>query len=324
MPAIRLLLAACLLPLLAPPAAAYPVKPAPLWDLAARAELIVVAKVIEVVDLPDPDYTQRDWVSQLARLEVRETLKGEDVAYLKISYAGNLACPAPPDYRPGETVVAFLKEDEHHQLRTVALSYGTLYGRGESQLEDLMEMTRKAMALQAANLAGQALAKSKRAWALEAALRPGTRWHGLFELEPRTERMRKFAGYPPQPVGFVIAEHEQAVLAEAFLADSQPDRSSADLLEMLDGHQDPRLEAAALGWIEGLLMLEKPPYLTRDLIEIVLLIHGVADPHSWMTDDKGAEHWNLGQARLQQIWSKAKEHLHLPSVSPRKLEAKLL
>lgn len=321
MPAIRILLAACLLPLIATPGGAYPIQPVPLWDLTAKAELIVIAKVIEVVELPPPDYANGVFDSHLARLEVLATLKGQDTAYLKIPYPAQLICPEPPHYRQGEKVVAFLGRDDQHQLRTVSLSYGTLYGRDDGELEDLEKMTRQALALHASGLSGPALAKRKRAWALEAAARPVTRWHGLHELEPRSERVRKL--YPRQPDGFVITPEEQAVLADAFLLDEQPDRNTSLMLHMLDGHDDPRLEAAALGWIEGLLALEKPPWLTRTLIETVLLLRGEADPPARMTDDKGARSWDLGPQRLRQIWSQAKKDLGLPTVPPRKIEAEV-
>jgi hypothetical protein len=321
MAATRMLLAACLLPLFATPAGAYPIPPVPLWDLTAKAELIVIAKVIEVVELPPPDYAKGEFDSHLARLEVLETLKGEDVAYLKIAYPAQLICPAPPDYRQGEKVVAFLERGEDHQLRTVSLSYGTLYARGEDQLEDLVETTRKALALHASGLSGPALAQRKRTWALAAAARPVTRWHGLYELEPRSERMRKI--YPRQPDRFEITPEEQAVLADAFLLDEQPDRNTFRMLHLLDGHHDPRLEAAALGWIEGLLALEKPPWLVRTLIETVLQLRGEADPPARMTDDQGARSWNLDPRRLRQIWSQAKQDLGLPTLRPRPIGSDL-
>ena len=312
--------ALCFALLLAPPAASYPIRPVPLWSLTAKADLIVVAKVTEVVELPDPDYSQEEWASDLARLEVLATLKGEDAAYLEIPFPGDLICPGPPQYRQGQTVVAFLNRGEDHQLRTVALSYGTLYGRDESELEDLEEMTRMAVELHSAGLSAPALAERKRAWVIEAAARPGTRWHGLYELEPRTERMRKFGSYPPQPVGLVIEKKEQAVLADAFLLADEPDDYSPELLQMLDGYEDPRVEAAALGWIEGLLALDQPPYVTRGLIETVLLRGGVGNPDDWMTDEKGEETFDIAPGRLRQIWSKAKEHLSLPTVSPRQVD----
>lgn len=51
-----------------------------------------------------------------------EALKGSAKGVIEVLFHGNLLCPAPPDYRAGETVVAFLSRDKN-AWDTVALSY---------------------------------------------------------------------------------------------------------------------------------------------------------------------------------------------------------
>ena len=59
------------------PCAAYPISPAPLWELVQKSDLIVLAKVskVETVEPNEKDGAPR-WISAIARLEVKQVWKG--------------------------------------------------------------------------------------------------------------------------------------------------------------------------------------------------------------------------------------------------------
>jgi hypothetical protein len=123
------------------PAAADPMPPKPLGLRIEEAELIVVARVVDVQRFDVGD----DWNSATARLEVLETLKGEEHEKVTVPFPANLLCPEPPRYAVGETVVALLAWDEKVPgWSTVGLSQGTLYPKVE-ELDDLKARVRAAV-----------------------------------------------------------------------------------------------------------------------------------------------------------------------------------
>lgn len=127
-----------------PPAAGYPISAVPLWDLTTTATTIVVAKVRAVEMAPEQD-GRHD--SHIARLDVIETWKGDDVPSLDVPFPGNLICPAPPMYAEGDVAVAFLEPEEDGLLHRRPLLRHSL--RPRRDLDDLSESVRSALAIQA-------------------------------------------------------------------------------------------------------------------------------------------------------------------------------
>ncbi len=246
-------------------ALAYPISPEPLWPLTAEAELIVVAEVSAVEDLPR---NEDSWVSAVARLRVIETLKGQRVESMRVPHAANLVCPAPPRYAVGETVVAFLRREDEG-WRTVSLSYGTLYPRG-AELEDMITMVRAAAKIQQTVSRTEELETAKREWLVQAAALPGTRWHGLYELAPRSDSVRSAYDHSRRPAKLVIESRHQALLAEAFVRTPKIDTTFSMMLGVLRGVEDSRVDQLALEVLEQLLALEQPPWWIRDLLWAVL------------------------------------------------------
>lgn len=105
-----------------------------------------------------------------------------------MEFPAGLICPAPPVYVKGRDVVAFLDRYQGKWF-TVGLSYGTLYPEDRNQLEDLRVMVRQAVTLQAK---GRVPGKDRLDWLVEAAIRPGTRWHGLYELRPGSDELHSY------------------------------------------------------------------------------------------------------------------------------------
>ncbi len=92
------------------------------------------------------------------------------------------------------------------------------------------------------------------------------------------------------------------------------------LLQILAGHPDPRVDAAAMEWIEGLLAADEPPWIAKDLIVILLHRFGDADPEKRLLDEKGEMDWTIEPERLRAIWAAAKAELELPTLAPRAYE----
>jgi hypothetical protein len=160
---------------------AYPIPPQTLRMLTNDSELIVVARVENVARL-GKGYDEDYWGTAMARLEVISAVKG--VArnqYINVIYPADLACPAPPHYEIGDTVLAFLTPSESSSdYITVGLSYGskslnaTEIGIYSARIHELIEIEKQtdpdARLLQLIE------------WLVLCAEHPATRWEGAYDL----------------------------------------------------------------------------------------------------------------------------------------------
>lgn len=301
--------------LIAPATAlAYPISPKPLWPLTAEANLIVVAEVTAMEPLP---YDEERWVSAIAHLLVLETLKGPQRTTVEVPFAKNMICPAPARYAEGETVVAFLARDQN-EWRTVSLSYGTLYPQ-DDELEDMGAMVRAAVDIQKMALKSKELNRRKREWLVQAAALPGTRWHGLYELAPESDRIRSFYDRDFQPARLAVAKRHLALLADAFVEAPKIDHTMAMMLRVLGRYEDPRVDHAALGFLEGLFARDELLWWTSDLLFAVLARFGDTEPEARL-EEIGAQPWDVTPGQLRRLWSEAKGQLGIPDVPPAQIE----
>ncbi len=315
MPRTRLPIIALLLTILCPVAvAAYPIPAQPLWPLTAKAELIVVATVVEVEHLTGED---DDWNSAVARLRVLRTLKGVEKASLEVPYPAGLLCPAPPYYDEGQTVVAFLSKVKG-RWSTVSLSYGTLYAEGR-ELAELEGMVRAAVEIQQTTTEPGQLAAQKLAWLVEAAALPGTRWHGLYELAPASDRLHSAFDHSGRTDGLRIEPRHQALLAAAFVAAPKVDKTMPMMLQLLGRIEDEAVDHLAISTLEALLALEAPPWWTQDLLWAVLRRAGDEQGDKRLAK-LGVDPWELTFEQLRQVWVEAKTELGLPDLPPAKLD----
>jgi hypothetical protein len=160
---------------------AYPIPPQTLRMLTNDSELIVVARVEDVTQL-EKRYDKYDWYTAMARLEVISVLKGvAQNRYINVPYPANLACPAPPHYEVGETVLAFLAPSESgSDYITVGLSYGSKnldaneIGIYSARVHELVEIEKQTdpdtCLLQLVE------------WLVLCAEHPATRWEGTYDL----------------------------------------------------------------------------------------------------------------------------------------------
>ena len=117
----------------------------PIQDLAATADLIVLADVEQVTSAGDRETAggaaMPPGTDQVARLRVRETWKGPPTAVVEVAFNDFVKWPAPPAYASGETVVAFLRR-AGPEWTTVGISAG-IVDAGRGSLADLRQAVEK-------------------------------------------------------------------------------------------------------------------------------------------------------------------------------------
>lgn len=199
----------------------------------------------------------------------------------------------------------------------MSLSYGTLYPRG-ADLEDMITMVRAAVTIQENDAEANLMDFRKREWLVQAAALPATRWHGLYELAPRTDRIRSYYD-PGRSHGIRVAKRHLPLLAAAFVDAPRLDPTMPMMLRVLRGYEDPRIDELALGVLEGLLTLDRPPWWTQDLLWAVLARAGDTEPETRL-EEIGAKCWDVTPEQLRLIWLKAKGQLGIPDVSPAQIQ----
>jgi hypothetical protein len=299
----KVLLAVSLAVVVSSGAHAYPIPPVPLWSLVEQSETIVLAKVVEV---REPRWGAKNDRPALfvATLRILETWKGPAVGEIEVKYP-SLICPAPPRYVEGENVLAFLSGKDSGEWTTVGLSYGTLYLEGGEEVGDFREMVRRAVALQARGIVSE---DARINWLVNAAIRPGTRWHGLYELGP---------GHP-QKRSFQLSPAQREKIARAFASRPWADSTLPIVLKLLAGQADPKLDEAAASAIEGVLGQERLPYWAAESLKLVLQRYGdrQAEKKIEALWKRCCDHDEEG---LRALWRTAQRGLGIPKVVPVKI-----
>lgn len=302
--------------LLVPTAAfAYPITPNTLWSLVERADLIVLAEVTSVRELPPAKDDEVRWNSAVAVLEVRETWKGRSAAKVEVPYPAGLACPAPPLYLDKKTVLAFLHRAENgKEWETVALSYGTLYP-DEDERGDFRDLVRRAMDLQRRRNLPEGVRVD---WLVEAAARPGTRWHGLYELMPAFDRMHAFYDGSKERLTarYQLSEAQFERLAAAFVREPFADLTAPMMLAVLASHASPEVDHAAASVVEAGLAEETAPWWLEDVLFLTLARFKDPNPKQRLAS-LGTEEWERPRQDLTRIlWRSAQQELGIPDVEP--------
>jgi hypothetical protein len=281
----------------------FPIDPVPLWSLVEQSETIVLAKVVEV---REPRWgAKNDRPAQfVATLRVLETWKGSAVGEIEVKVP-SLICPAPPRYVKGEDVLAFLSGKDSGEWTTVGLSYGTLYPEGREELSDFREMVRRAVTLQAGGRVSEA---ARTNWLVNAALRPGTRWHGLYELAP---------GHP-QKRSFQLSPAQREKIARTFASRPWNDSTLPIVLRLLARHADPKVDAVAASAIEGVLGEKELPYWTATAVTLVLQRYGDKQAAKKIERlQKGC--CDYDEKGLRALWRTEQRELGIPKVVPLKM-----
>lgn len=257
-------------------AGAYPISPLTLWELTAKADLVVLARVGELTEVKGED---DDWASDVALLDVREVYKGKLPAghadagdRVPVRYSRGMMCPAPARYVEKETVLAFLAgPDDDGRYRTVGLSYGTLYPEVD-ELDVFTERIRAAVKLQAKEAPSSA---DERWWRVKTAARAATRWHGAYRLAPEYDRVHAYYDRSEhKPLSAGLTAREMRILARGFAEEPTLDPTLPMMLALLAGYPSADVDAAAVAAVDVLVRGERPPWYVDQAIELTLARFG--------------------------------------------------
>jgi hypothetical protein len=169
---------AVLMTLLVVEAGAFPIPPQTLRMLTNESELIVSARVEKITLIKRKD----GFNTGIARLNILSILKGaEESQSVDVYYEPDMICPAPPYYKEGATVLAFLTRSQRGPgYVTVGLSYGAknlnnreieVYSASIRELIEIEKETNRN------TLRGRLVE-----WLVRCAEEPITRWEGAYDL----------------------------------------------------------------------------------------------------------------------------------------------
>lgn len=311
----------------APLAHAYPISPVTLWELTEQAELVVLARVV-AIESPQ-DRGERDFESDIARLEVLEVWKGSTGGDVAVTFSRGMICPAPPRYLPGETVLAFLesgatrtrslrKEVPAETLQeltakwtnrwfTVALSYGTLYPDADD-LPFLHDLVEDALALQARSPVAEG---ERRAWHVRAATRRATRWQGLYALVRESDEAHSSYDRKPGRRTATTADERREVM-RGFIVEPSDDHTLAMTLSFVGPQPEAEFDRVVLGQVERLLAEPQVPYWLGDAMARVAERYGSRSGRRdlGLKDDWEAPH----TAALRLAWQRTRDRYDIPLV----------
>ncbi len=292
----------------------YPIPPVPLWSLVEQADVIVLAEVQGVSQRKVEEDEDGFGSTTVATLRILDTWKGRAFGEMEVGFPAGMLCPAPPRYVEGEDVVAFLSH-EKSGWQTVGLSYGTLYAESREELEDLREMVRRAIVLQAKKPVSKA---DRLDWLVEAASRPGTRWHGLYELAPRGDEVHSYYDPARPREDRRLSASQRERIARGFVARPPVDHTLPVALMILAGHPDPKVSETAAAAIEGLLGQERLPYWIGQALQLVLERFGDKQAAQRIkTVREGC--CDLDEDGIRILWRSAQRELGIPKVVPLKV-----
>ncbi len=221
--------------------ARYPIDPVGLRTLVRSAQLVVVAEVEQTRRIPEPD--QQFWGTDVAELRVLRSLKGpasHDDA-ISVVFASGMLCPSPAHYPVGETVLAFLSQDEDDLTgvyRTVALSYGSK-SLAPADLAVYVTRIRELLALEEGSKS-PARQAGLNEWITEVMAHPATRYEGLIDLWRKPEFVRMLGEHPLRIEALDAGQVGR--LLDALQADSSGDYRWGRFLGVLAKVEDPRLD----------------------------------------------------------------------------------
>jgi hypothetical protein len=314
-------LTAALVALSVAPAHGYPIPPSTLWSLATEADLVVLATVEEdgreahAAKADEADEESFDWTPARAKLAVREVWKGQAGREIVVAYSPNLICPAPARFEEGQTVLAFLGWDADKTLWYVPeLSYGTLYPR-EGEIGIHRRLVEQALFLQRNRLAQNGPPLE---WLAEAAAARGTRWHGLYGLAARFDRLHSFYDRESGQYDLSLFLSKAAIerIVNGFVDEPSADVTFVMMLGLLAGEPSESFDRAALGIFEGLLQRESAPYWIADALRL-LLERFAEQKIDGRLARLGAEEFSTPAVdEVRKVWSEAKLDLALPDVAP--------
>ena len=252
--------------------------------------------------------------------------------------AAALAAKDPNDKTPDEDAEKVIEPESdpaqadrerrwEEQLRghwlTVGLSYGTLYP-DSSDLRTYGELVREALRLQSA---GPTTDSVRREWLLRAAERRATRWHGLYELMPRSDslhfsydRSGRESGQPG------LSTRELYRIAGGFVREPSCDNTLPMVLEILADYSSRELDRAIVAVMDEILTRKSLPWWSAETMAAVFKRYGDPNARARVGLDEPDCEGLLGCARIDPpalagVWQQARKQLGIPDVPPARIPA---
>lgn len=246
-----------------------------------------------------------------------ETWKGEAPAQLVVPFEGFMVCPAPPRFVTGERVLAFLapgQRGDGEALSVLGLSYGTLYPHDE-ELADFRDTVAAAVRLQQQRHVSR---RERLQWTVEAAARPGTRWHGLFDLHPAGDAVHSYYDGESRPLARHRLSSEQLeLLARSFVDAPSTDQTAVMMLGVLAGWPSEAVDRTAVAVVEALLQQPEPAWWLTDLLAVTLGRFGDQQVEQRLQPLGAFGDYPIEAART--LWQRARGQLAIPEVPPAQL-----
>ena len=240
----------CLFALGVQQASAYPIDPRPLRRLIIESEYVIIGRVLEVKTVA----RKKNEFSggAIARLQILEVLQGKIKArIIEVSFNPNMICPAPPRYKAGTDIIAFLNR-ENRAFRTHALSYGvkTLSAEEISVYKDRILEMQKILKLEDED---QRFLETVE-WLVKCAENEATRAEGTYELSPESDFMSYYARTETPPFKYMISPEQKARLKKALLTSDEEMYCDFGLVDLVYLGNEEEIHAYLL---EGLKKISK-------------------------------------------------------------------
>ena len=244
-------------------ASAFPIQPQPLRQLCADSELIVVAKVEQVVSVTDKD----GYSHSKALLRISTMLKGDERnEFAEVLFSPNMICPAPPTYPEGGTVIAFLYRKEGDQFyRTAGLSYGTKVVP-EKEAQIYIERIREILKILKSD---ESPAKEEQIieWLVRCAEEPVTRWEGAYELFSSNNMTPAQESNHSYGFAAKLTQQQKSRLSDALFRSTTISGDDLYLINFLKDKEGERLIPFILKYLNTIV--DDPPYYTDNLMKII-------------------------------------------------------
>lgn len=259
----RCMLVAATLLVLPSFATAFPIPPQPLRQLCADSQLIVVAKVEQVVSFTDKD----GYTLSKALLHISAMLKGDEHnEFAQVLFNPSMVCPAPPRYPEGSSVIAFLyREEGEYLFRTAGLSYGTKV-LPENEAQIYIKRIREVLEIQKSD---DSPAKEEQTveWLVRCAEEPVTRWEGAYELLASNNMTPAQESKHSHGYAAKLTEQQKSRLSDALFRSTTISGDDLYLIDFLKDKEGYRLIAFIMKYLKT--VVDNPPYYTDDLMKIV-------------------------------------------------------
>ncbi|MFM7857584.1 MAG: hypothetical protein ACKO96_38095, partial [Flammeovirgaceae bacterium] len=187
----------------------YPISPRPLRLLIEESEIIVLARVADVVEQAKKR-NKGDFTTTVAILQIYNVVQGTvKESVLKVPYPANLICPAPPHFEKGKDVLVFLDKTGHH-YSVHALSYGVkivtaaeaqVYITKIKEMQDIVKIKDE----------DERFIRTTE-WLVGCAENSVTRYEGTYELSRQSNFMSFYDRTEEKPFNYMITPEQKARL----------------------------------------------------------------------------------------------------------------